>query len=111
MAHHSIETSATETSLVPARRNRGFRQRMEQIGRRELAERAISDFAAVQHRRLAAAGCTGRAALRQVALTSDLEGILGRSSPLAVTKLEGISNLVCLGIAGIIQSTMERLEV
>jgi hypothetical protein len=109
MAHHLINT-ATGSSLVPIAASRLLRRRWQQAASpRQLAELAISDFAAVQHRRLEAAGCVGRAALRQIAKTSDLEGILGRLSPLAVSRLEGASNLITMGIAEILDSTMERL--
>lgn len=103
--------SAEGTALVPWTDRRASRRLATQASQRRLAEMFISDFAAVQHRRIQAAGCTGRAALRQVALTSDLEGVLGRNSPLAVSRLEGISNLITMGLAEIVQSTMERLAI
>lgn len=111
MVHH-LSQELAPAGLVPPRAARRLAiQRSMREGQRQLAESAISDFAAVQHRRLQAAGCVGRAAMRQVALTCDVEGLLGRGSPLAVTKLEGISNLVALGIAEVLQSTMERLSL
>jgi hypothetical protein len=111
MAHHLTQGLVPAGLMPPRAARRLAMQGSVREGQRQLAESAISDFAAVQHRRLQAAGCVGRAAMRQVALTCDVEGLLGRASPLAVTKLEGISNLIALGIAEVVQSTMERLSL
>jgi hypothetical protein len=97
--------------LVPFAGRRSERLRAIRIQNRELAEEAISDFSSVQHRRIEAAGCVGRAGLRQIQTTAAVEEALGRMTMMAVSRLEAASNLITIGICEIISSTMERLAV
>lgn len=106
MAHSLIPRDESSSGL-PRRFRRAYRGLLNET---DAQEAMVSMIAAVQTRRLRAMGCTGRTALSEIARTSQAEQTLGTLVPLAVTKLEGVSNLVAVGLAQIVQDTIERLS-
>jgi hypothetical protein len=70
----------------------------------------IEAKAELQVARVTAVGYVGKAAMREVALVSQLERQLATVVPLAMARLQAIGDMVALEAAGVVADTVRRVS-